>query len=379
MGKQRHIEGAQVDRKGQFKAGRTVVQELEDGLIERAQLPGGPIAAAGDGSVGVQAAWLRGPFVQTAQQRALAAQIGRMQGNGHLRRVVASLKQDREPAAVPVASPPVEQGSSQQESVATFHLSARIPRAGKPGASAPDPVHLGSTAADSDAFEGQEEEPTVEEVEPGKVVEEESDSIDAKGATHKPTISEGEAGLTTSQAGRCRWVCEMKGVSVASGEGEYTVTATAQCTITWQVHPADGLLPTRTNVESGTDAAITKDNYTQVASDLMPRKTKPRRSPRTQFWSRDLTIIHEKFHADERANKYGKEAFKLARTWLSTQTATSEEQVKEHVDKIPSKMSESFAASYKPKCEHRAYDDGAPLYEARSKKIKSRGDKGEYK
>ena len=348
--------------------------------------PIGPLAEMNasfrDGSAG-QATQLGNPSWQGAQHQALAAQIGRMQGNRHLRRMVASLEQDRALAAAPVESAPVEQGSTQHESVATFHLSARVRRADKPGAPALDrqgsaSAHLWSGAVDSDAFEG-EEGPTVVEEGPGKIVEEESDSVDGKSVAYKATIDEGEVGLTTSQAGRCGWMCEMKNVGVTSGEGAYTVTATAQCTIRWQVHAAGGLLPTRTNVESETDAAITKDNYTQVASDLMPRKTKPRRSPRAQFWSRDLTIKHEKFHADERANNYGKEAFKFAQTWLNTQTATSEEQAKEHADKVPSKMSESFSASYKPRCEHRAYDDGAPLYEARAKKIKGRGEKGEYK
>ena len=45
------------------------------------ELRGGPIAAAGDGTIQAQGGRLGDPRLQTAQRQALAAQIGRVQGN----------------------------------------------------------------------------------------------------------------------------------------------------------------------------------------------------------------------------------------------------------------------------------------------------------
>ena len=381
MGKQRYIEGAQVDKKGQVKSGPTAVQFLDDGLAEGAQLPGGPISAAGDGSVGVQSTRLGGSFVQAAQRRALAAQIGRMQGNRHLRRVVASLKEDRVPAIAPVEAAPVEQGSSMQESVSTFHLSAKVRRMEKPDVPVLDrqhaaPSHLGTAVTDSDGLPGQEESQVVEQ-EPGMIEEEESDSLNTTDVSYTATSGQGGSSPGSGRFGVTRWRCRVQNVNVTPGEGEYAVTATVRCRVRWQVTAAGGMSG-KTNIASANDPAITQDNYTQVATDLMPRTRAPRRSPRRAFWARDLTIRHEQFHTGERVHTYGIPAFRFARTWLGGQTASSEEDVRTKVDELPDKMRESFAASYAPRKEHRAYGDGVAAYQARSREITRRGAAEEY-
>jgi hypothetical protein len=92
MAKQNQAAEAKSDKKNRPKVKPPVVEELTDELAGLAQLPGGPMAAAGDGTIEGQAARLRDSRLQTAQRQAMAAQIGRVQGNKHLQRVVASLK-----------------------------------------------------------------------------------------------------------------------------------------------------------------------------------------------------------------------------------------------------------------------------------------------
>jgi hypothetical protein len=79
---------AHSDEKSRAKVKRTVVEKLSDDLAGLAQLPGGPIAAVGGSTI--QAARLGDVRLQTVQRQALAAQIGQMQGNRHLQKVIAS-------------------------------------------------------------------------------------------------------------------------------------------------------------------------------------------------------------------------------------------------------------------------------------------------
>jgi len=57
-------------------------------LASLTALPGGPLAAAGDGTMQAQAARLGDPRLHSVQRQAMAAQIGRLQGNGHLLQVI---------------------------------------------------------------------------------------------------------------------------------------------------------------------------------------------------------------------------------------------------------------------------------------------------
>lgn len=92
MAKQNQATKAQPDKKSRSKVEPTVVEELTDDLAGLAELPGGPIGAFGGGSIQAQAAQLGDGWLQVAQRRALAAQIGRVQGNQYLQRVVAFSK-----------------------------------------------------------------------------------------------------------------------------------------------------------------------------------------------------------------------------------------------------------------------------------------------
>lgn len=92
MPKQKQATESKSDKKSRPKFKPTVTEELTDEVAGLAQLRGSPVAAVGDGTIQTQAAWLGNPRLQNTQRQALAAQIGRVQGNKHLQRVVASLK-----------------------------------------------------------------------------------------------------------------------------------------------------------------------------------------------------------------------------------------------------------------------------------------------
>lgn len=92
MAKRHQTAKTKSDKKGRPKAEPAIVKELSDDLVGLAQLPGGPITVAGDGTIQAQAVWLSDRQLQGAQRRALAAQIGRVQGNRHLQQVVTSVQ-----------------------------------------------------------------------------------------------------------------------------------------------------------------------------------------------------------------------------------------------------------------------------------------------
>jgi hypothetical protein len=101
MPKQNQAVEAKSDKRSWPKVKPTVVEEWTDDLAGLAKLPGGPIAAIGDGSIQAQAALLGDKRLQSVQRRTLAAQIGRAQGNRHLQRVIASVKGEAKTAPYP--------------------------------------------------------------------------------------------------------------------------------------------------------------------------------------------------------------------------------------------------------------------------------------
>lgn len=91
MSKRNRAAKAQPDKKVQPRSKQTVVEARADDLAGLTQLPGGLIATAAVGTLQAQAAWLGDARFQTIQRQILAVHIGRVQGNQHLQRVVASL------------------------------------------------------------------------------------------------------------------------------------------------------------------------------------------------------------------------------------------------------------------------------------------------
>lgn len=253
-----------------------------------------------------------------------------------------------------------------------YRLAARIRQAdtlrlATPGRRAPQ-------RWDFDSGEEGEEQPVVTREE-GALTEEESDSI-APTLAYSPSISQGGAAPRASAFGVTRTNPSVANLAIAhdTTASVFNVTATVNNTITWTVQSRG-----RTDIPNENAAAITSANYTTVASDLTPNMASDNgRPPRTQFWAQDLTERHERFHANERANTYGRPAFEFAQTWLGTQTAADDAGVTGLVNRVPDKMRESYATSYTPGKESRAYGDGAPSYRARADAVKTKGDGGGY-
>jgi hypothetical protein len=144
---------------------------------------------------------------------------------------------------------------------------------------------------------------------------------------------------------------------------------------------------TRKNIASDADPNITQMNYPTVVSDLTPSPTAvhtggldlvKNQSPRSLFWAEDLTIIHERFHADEN-EKFGREGAIAARDWLNGQTARTLDEVEALVGRAGRMVSQRITAAMAPPgVEQRAYDHGAADYTARARAIKTKGDARGY-
>jgi hypothetical protein len=162
----------------------------------------------------------------------------------------------------------------------------------------------------------------------------------------------------------------------------FNVTGTIIADITYWV--AGG---TRTDIASDNDPDITQTNYTDVVKDLTPSpaavntggmnlyKNQP---PRKKFWAADLTIKHEKFHADEDVT-YGQEGVTLAQNWLNRQTAKDYDEVGALLNRINPIVSRHVDTKMAlPGRENRAYNHGAPDYTARAQAVKTKGDAKGY-
>ena len=98
MTKQKQAAEAQSEKKRRPQVEPVAVAEPSGEVAGLTALPGGPLAAAGDGTMQAQAARLGDPRLQSVQRQALAGQIGRLQGNRHLQIAVTGLKQRERPA-----------------------------------------------------------------------------------------------------------------------------------------------------------------------------------------------------------------------------------------------------------------------------------------
>jgi len=168
-------------------------------------------------------------------------------------------------------------------------------------------------------------------------------------------------------------------VATTRDTGKFTVTADLRHTVAWETW-ADVGPSNQANITSASDATLTSTNYSQAAKDLTPDMSKlggvP---PRKNFWSKDLTERHEKYHVKDHVD-IAKEGAAGAEKWLAGQQAAKRSDVSalldiawcEQIDKVEKK----FMAS--PASEVRAYSDGASSYKARADAIKAKGDAGSY-
>jgi hypothetical protein len=102
------------------------------------------------------------------------------------------------------------------------------------------------------------------------------------------------------------------------------------------------------------------------------------RPPRNQFWAQDLTIRHERFHAQEDFN-FGGQGVTSAQAWLNTKTAGNVAAARSLLNQVPGRVANTVATGMAfPGLEERAYGDGAQAYLARATAIKTKGDANGY-
>jgi hypothetical protein len=172
----------------------------------------------------------------------------------------------------------------------------------------------------------------------------------------------------------------VNGTLIWNNAGSYTVTTTLIQSIPWQVQGSTGPQG-QTDIESITDPAITSSNFGQVVSDLTPNPADPQfplRSPRMQFWARDLSADHEMFHANEIA-MHGRQGTNLAQNFLNHSSANSLADVWVLLNQVPGRVTNTIVAAMPlvPR-ETRAYAAGAANYRLRANAIRTIGNASGY-
>jgi hypothetical protein len=191
--------------------------------------------------------------------------------------------------------------------------------------------------------------------------------------TYNGTITQG--GFTPGPFGETKpYTHALSGVSVTRSAGNFAVRATVDNPIKFEVNGGSN-----TDIPSENAPAITQTNYPTVVSDLTPDMSDENgRPPRNQFWAQDLTIRHERFHAQEDFN-FGGQGVTSAQAWLNTKTAGNVAAARSLLNQVPGRVANTVATGMAfPGLEERAYGDGAQAYLARATAIKTKGDANGY-
>ncbi len=170
----------------------------------------------------------------------------------------------------------------------------------------------------------------------------------------------------------------MTNIKVSKVLGTYFVVAMHKNSIKYSARASTGPA-SQVDIPSSSAATLKDSNWKQAASDLTPNMSDLNgRPPRTKFWAKDLTLKHEKFHADE-YSKFSTAGVTQAMTWLGAKTASSVAGVQTLVGKVPQRVVTSVKAAMTfPSKEERAYGDGASSYTARANAITTKGTAGKY-
>jgi hypothetical protein len=159
---------------------------------------------------------------------------------------------------------------------------------------------------------------------------------------------------------------ELTDIAITKGAEAYDVSANLKHDVTFQVRDEVGPGATRAKDITGPDdPKITPQNWRRVVADLTPNKSDYNgRPPRLGFWSRDITIVHERFHADE-AVALSSAGTTQATNDLNQRQAASVEGVQQALEALVVDVKTARDDGMKmPGRENRAYGDGAHLYDA---------------
>jgi hypothetical protein len=146
----------------------------------------------------------------------------------------------------------------------------------------------------------------------------------------------------------------------------------------------------RTDIAGASDPDVKKTTWKAIVKDLKPDATG--RPTRSKYWAKDITEVHEKFHAKDDINR-ALIYLPVVSAWLSTNQIVLPPpgflrypfvngQVKGLLEVVRSKV-EADGWAYYDKAggagESRAYADGKPHYTKRVTDIKTRASKEGWK
>lgn len=205
----------------------------------------------------------------------------------------------------------------------------------------------------------------------------ETDAV-ASTLTYNPTVTQAAGEPADSFGETSPYDFSMSGITVTVSASAFTVVATVDNPITFQVRTTTGPAG-QVDIDSDADADIDLGNYGTVVSDLTPDMTDLKgRPPRTEYFAKDITVVHERFHATD-GQAHAQTGVTLAQAWLNGQTAANVAAVNALVGQVPARViATRRAAMTYPGREERAYTDGAPLYTARATAIQTKGAAGHY-
>jgi hypothetical protein len=198
--------------------------------------------------------------------------------------------------------------------------------------------------------------------------------------SHKPTTSRGGVTLGAGDFGlTVASLYRFSNVVIKNVGKTFAVTADLKEDVNWDTRGGTGP-DGQVEIAGDSSAAITRTNYPQVVADLTPDSSDLNgRPPREQFWSKDLTERHEKFHAKDNVDII-KSGVGKAGTVLAGKTASSAADVTTHLNDVWNSQVVSFWQGQMalPGSEERAYGDGKAAYAARAKAIETKGKAGKY-
>jgi len=247
----------------------------------------------------------------------------------------------------------------------------------RPGAAPIEEAVVGATQAATEIEEPAEGQTVrLPDIRLGST-ESETDAV-ASTLAYNPTVTQAVGQPADSFGETSPYDFSMTGITVTPAAGTFTVVATVDNPITFQVRTTTGP-DGQVDIDSDSDSDIKPGNYPTVVSDLTPDMTDLNgRPPRTAFFAKDLTIVHERFHASD-GQTHAQNGVTLAQAWLNGQAAANVAAVNALVGQVPSRViATRKAAMTLPGREERAYADGAPLYTSRATAIQTKGASGQY-
>lgn len=363
MPKQSQPKEPKPGAKNAPKTEPAAVDEWTDARAALALLAGGPVAAGGGDTPGAEAARLGDTRFQTVQRLGLAARIGRLGGNRHLQRVIAEFKPDEEEEAgqssgtpEPIEGEPLVKQRSQVPGSADS-ASPKTAAAGIHEAS-PQPGGLKVNAQLTFAS-ALDEGPTESERVRGDGVR--------SSLTFGTSIAGGRPPTDADSFGEEVANFRVENIRWRRDEGRVDVRARVFVACRWGVQSLGN-----TNVAGAWDRAVTADKWRDIVGDLTPSAAgRPRRN---DYWARDITARHERFHASDdirRARAY----MPTARAWLNGQTLAApvtDAAVRGLLATVHDNIEADNWAYYGAGGEARAYADGKSAYERRVAAVRLR-------